>query len=140
MTDRKQKHIPIGEGKISGIVSIVLGVASFLAVLCYLFPSYLTTKELRAAYDAIFLQKVLMYGMYASLVFGMITFALNKNKRLGAIGIIITLLAYAAGGWEIPVGPVTPSTFSIGVDWMIIAFLVSAMVLIKEFTKRVGMI
>jgi sterol desaturase/sphingolipid hydroxylase (fatty acid hydroxylase superfamily) len=122
--------MPIGEGKISGIVSIVLGVASFLAVLCYLFPSYLTTKELRAAYDAVFLQKVLMYGMYTSLAFGMITFALNKNKRLGAIGIIITLLAYAAGGWEIPVGPVTPSTFSIGVDWMIIAFLVSAMVFI----------
>lgn len=120
----------LGEGKISGVISIILGVASLLAVLCYLFPSYLTTKELRAAYDAVFLQQVLMYGMYASLGFGIVTFILNKKKRLGAIGIMLTLIAYAAGGWEIPVGPVTPSPISFGVDWLLLAFLLSAMLFI----------
>lgn len=119
-----------GDGTLSGVISITLGVSSLLAVLCYLFPSYLTTADLRAVYDAVFLQKVLMYGMYTSLVFGIITFALNKNKRLGGIGIVLTLIAYAAGGWEIPVGPVIKSEIAIGVDWMILAFLVSALVFV----------
>ena len=34
-----------------------------------------------------------MYGMYTSLFFGMVTFIINKNKRLGAIGIMLTLVA-----------------------------------------------
>jgi sterol desaturase/sphingolipid hydroxylase (fatty acid hydroxylase superfamily) len=126
MNNNNPHHLVVGEGKISGIASVVLGVCSLLAVLCYLFPSYLTTTELRAAYDAVFLQKVLMYGMYTSLFFGMVTFIINKNKRLGAIGIMLTLVAYAAGGWEVPVGPVEPLPYSLGVDWMLLAFLVSA--------------
>lgn len=126
VNNKNPHHLVLGEGKISGIVSVILGVCSLLAVLCYLFPSYLTTTELRAAYDAVFLQKVLMYGMYTSLFFGLMTFFINKNKRLGAVGIILTLAAYAAGGWEIPVGPVEPLAYSLGVDWMLLAFLVSA--------------
>jgi sterol desaturase/sphingolipid hydroxylase (fatty acid hydroxylase superfamily) len=135
----EQNHMVVGEGKVSGAISIVLGICSLLAVLCYLFPSYLTTTELRAAYDAVFLQKVLMYGMFASLAFGTVTFILNKNKRLGAIGIMFTLIAYAAGGWEVPVGSVTPYHLAIGIDWMILAFLISAALFIfleKIFPHR----
>ncbi|MEI8610225.1 hypothetical protein P4S70_15105 [Enterovibrio sp. Hal110] len=58
-----------GEGKISGYLSVFLGALSLLAVLAYLFPSYLTTTELRKAYDAESLQQVLKYGMYFSLFF-----------------------------------------------------------------------
>lgn len=127
MDERKLK---IGDGKISGYISAFLGVFSFLAVLAYHFPSYLTTTELRAAYDADFLQIVLMYGMYASLFFGVITFCLNKNKRLGSIGILFTAISFAMGGYNIEVGSVTPSKYSFGVDWLILAFLGSAGVFI----------
>ncbi|MGB7299935.1 MAG: hypothetical protein WBD34_11490 [Burkholderiaceae bacterium] len=43
---------------------------SLLGVLAYLYPSYLTTTELRNAYDAQTLQHLLKYGMYFSLFFG----------------------------------------------------------------------
>ncbi len=37
------KEFRFGEGKTSGILSLVLGILSLLAVFAYLYPSYFTT-------------------------------------------------------------------------------------------------
>ncbi|OYD23140.1 sterol desaturase family protein [Oceanimonas baumannii] len=113
----------LGEGKISGYCSLFLGALSLLAVLAYLYPSWLTTTELRQVYDAGELQQVLKYGMYFSLFFGVLTFALNGYRRLGLAGIALTSCAFALGGYGVPVGPVEPKTLSLGVDWLILAFM-----------------
>ena len=133
-----ENQFRLGEGKISGYSSVILGVLSLLAVLAYLFPSYLTTIELRQLYDAKFLQKVLKYGMYFSLLLGGLTFLLNKHKRMGAIGIGLTLIAFALGGYTVPVQSVEPRRLSLGVDWLILAFMGSViifMTLEKLFPK-----
>ena len=49
------------KGRISGFLSIFFGVASFMAVLCFLFPSYLTTPDLRKAYP-VSLLRVMRYS------------------------------------------------------------------------------
>lgn len=123
-----QREFRLGEGKISGYCSLFLGMLSLLAVFAYLYPAYLTTIELRQAYDAVMLQQVLKYGMYFSLLFGVLTFYFNRYKRLGATGIGLTLVAFALGGYSIPVGPVEPVRLSLGVDWLILAFLGSVLV------------
>ena len=41
-----------GEGRISGWISVSLGVLSALGVLCFHFPDLLTTPELRKVYTA----------------------------------------------------------------------------------------
>ena len=122
------RQFRFGEGKISGYCSLFLGALSLLAVLAYLYPSYLTTIELRRAYDGVVLQKILKYGMYFSLFFGVLTFVLNGYKRLGAAGIGLTLIAFALGGYTVPVGPVEPRRLSLGVDWLILAFLGSVVI------------
>lgn len=134
----RQREFRFGEGKISGYSSVVLGILSLLAVLAYRYPAYLTTIELRQAYDAEFLQQILKYGMYFSLFFGVLTLVFNRHKRLGACGIGFTLLGFALGGYDIPVGPVEPVRLSLGVDWLILAFLGSVgvfMTLEKLFPK-----
>ncbi len=134
----QDKQFRLGEGKISGYSSVFLGAMSLMAVLAYLYPAYLTTAELRQVYDAVFLQKVLKYGMYFSLFFGVLTFVLGKYRRMGVAGIVLTLIAFALGGYTIPVGPVEPVRLSLGVDWLILAFLGSAfifMALEKLFPK-----
>jgi len=88
-------YIELGEGKISGYISLFLGFMSFLAVLCFQYPSYFTTAELRAAYDAEFLREVLKYAMWISLGFAFITFCLRKNRRLAAVGVLFVLLSFA---------------------------------------------
>jgi lathosterol oxidase len=132
------KEFRVGDGKISGYSAVFLGALSLLAVLAYLFPSYLTTTELRQVYDAEFLQHILKYGMYFSLFFGALTFVLGKYRRMGSVGIGLTLTAFALGGYSIPVGPVEAKKLSLGVDWLILAFLGSVfvfMTLEKLFPK-----
>ncbi len=136
--DMSDKAFRLGEGRISGYVSMFLGILSFLAVLCYQFPSYLTTIDLRAVYDAEALQTVLMVTMWTSLGFGLLTFVLNNKKRMGAIGILFTVLGFALGGYQVPTGPVEPSALSLGLDWVILAFIASAVLFIfieKVFPK-----
>lgn len=124
------KEFRFGEGRISGFLSLTLGILSLLAVFAYLYPSYLTTTDLRKAYDAVQLQNALKYGMYFSLLFGVLTLILNKAryKYLGLFGIGFTLVGFALGGYKIPVGSVEPRELSLGVDWLILAFLGSTMV------------
>ena len=122
------REFVIGNGRISGYLPVFLGAFSLLAVLAYIFPSYLTTTELRAAYNAEQLQHVLKYGMYFSLFFGILTFILGKRQIKGAFGIGLTLIAFALGGYMVPVGPVEPKPLSLGVDWMILAFLGSTII------------
>ena len=120
----------LGEGRISAYASFALGLLSLLAVFAYLYPSYLTTTELRQVYDAKALQLVLKYGMYFSLLFGVLTLILNKAryKSIGLAGIALTLIAFALGGYNIPVGDVEPRALSLGVDWLILSFLASALI------------
>jgi len=123
-----EREFRFGEGKISGYSSLTLGILSLLSVLAYLYPSWLTTTELRQAYDGETLQQVLKYGMYFSLLLGALTFFFNRYKRLGTAGIVLTLIAFALGGYSVPVGSVEPQRLSLGVDWLVLAFLGSVVV------------
>lgn len=132
------KEFRLGEGKISGYCSVALGIMSLLAVLAYLFPAYLTTNELRQVYDGVFLQNLLKYGMYFSLFFGILTFYFEKYRRMGTAGIILTLIAFIIGGYNVPVMAVEGKRLSLGVDWLILAFLGSAFIFLtleKVFPK-----
>jgi hypothetical protein len=124
--DMSSRFFRVGDGSISGYVSIGLGVLSVFAVLCFRYPSYLTTRELREVYDPEVLRLVLKGAMWTALGFGVLTFALNKKKRLGAIGMLCTLLAFAVGGYGIEAGPVAARPLSVGLDWFVLNLLLTA--------------
>lgn len=128
VTPEPDKEFDIGSGQTSGYISFFLGFLSVLGVLAFLYPSYLTTAELREAYDAHTLQNVLKYGMYFSLFFGLITFFIGKRRKMGAAGILLTGIAFALGGYSVPIGPVEPQPLALGVDWLILAFLGSTII------------
>ena len=136
--DMAHKSFKFGQGKISGVLACALGVLSFLTVLCYKFPEYLTTAELRAAYDPVFWQMVLKIGMWASLIFAVLTFAIGNYRRYAAIGALFTIAGFALGGYNLPIDGVEQSNVSFGLDWLVMAFLVSAILFIfleKVFPK-----
>lgn len=125
---RPEKEFHIGDGRISAYLSAMLGLLSLLGVLAYLFPSYLTTTELRAGYNADVLQQVLKYGLYFSLFFAVIALFINKKKGLPIVALASTGMSFALGGYLVPVGPVEPKALSLGVDWLILALLGSVFV------------
>lgn len=136
--DMENRSFKIGEGKISGVLACSLGVLSFLTVLCYKFPAYLTTPELRAAYDPVLLQSVLKFGIIAALTFSVLAFVIGRYKRWAAIGALFTVAGMGLGGYNIPIDGVEASNVSFGLDWLVLAFLVSAILFIfleKVFPK-----
>jgi len=74
------------KGRISGFLSIFFGVASFIAVLCFLFPSYLTTPDLRKAYPVSLLRVILMV-LPAILSTEVIRFAADREKPYVCTGL-----------------------------------------------------
>ncbi|MEL6786819.1 MAG: sterol desaturase family protein [Cyanobacteria bacterium J06607_15] len=135
---RPDKEFKIGNGRISGYGSLFFSSMSLAGVLAYLYPAYLTTLELRAGYDAVFLQEVLKYSMWLALFLGAITFIIKRKRRLGLTGIIITLIAFALGGYDVPLRGVAAQRMSLGLDWLILTFMGSVLiftVLEKLFPK-----
>ena len=124
--DMRDRAFRMGEGRISGYISVALGLLSILAVLCYKYPTYLTTPELRAAYDPAFLREILKYGMWTSIAFGLLTFALNRRKRLGAVGILATCAAFGLGGYGVEGQAIEPTAYFAGLDWLVLDLLATA--------------
>jgi sterol desaturase/sphingolipid hydroxylase (fatty acid hydroxylase superfamily) len=125
--DQRNRPMRLGEGRISGYLSIALGV---LTVLCFMFPDLLTTPSLRAGYDLPLMRKLLAAGMVFSAGFGLLTFILGRQRQLGALGIVLTLIALYLGGSSVEVGPRYDAPGYIGLDWFILDLLASAAVFI----------
>ena len=100
--DEGNRPLRMGEGRISGYLSVALGTLSIGAVLCFMFPDLLTTPSLRASYDLQLLRTLLATGMVFSAGFGLLTFLLGRQRRLGALGILLTLVAFYLGGSSVP--------------------------------------
>ncbi len=119
-----------GKGRISGFLSIFFGVASFIAVLCFLFPSYLTTPDLRNAYPLPLLRIILMILLIASFLLALASFLLSKRKKLALIGVLFSTAAILLGGWNVQAGAIHETAFPIGLDWLVLDIILLAVIFI----------
>ncbi len=135
MVAMDQKETPptrlrIGEGTISGYLSIFLALVSLGGVLCFRFPQYLTTEEFRAHYPIAGLRYILLACLVVSFGFALTSFLLGKRTRSAFIGILVTTLAIVLGGPTVEVGELGQSTLGVGLDWLLIDILVLSAVFI----------
>ena len=93
-----------GHGFISGLLSALLGIAAFGAVLCLRFPQYLTSVELRAFYSLPYVRALIHIMLVASFLLGSASAMLRANKALALTGILFTLAAALLGGSGAAVG------------------------------------
>ncbi|PAU64659.1 sterol desaturase family protein [Pseudomonas indica] len=119
-----------GDGRISGYLSAALGLLSLLAVLCFLFPQWLTTTELRQVYTEQFARSALLLGLVVSFSLGTLNILRNRRKRLGFTGLVASGLAVLLGGTNIQFEEIGQTPYSLGLDWFVLALLVSAIVFI----------
>lgn len=124
-----------GEGRISGALSIFLSSLCLFAVLCFHFPEYLTTPELRAVYPVDWLRDLLRLGMVLAVGAGALAIFLGGAKRLGFVGIAIALLAQWLGGANVYVDDFEAPAVSFGLDWLVLALLANTIVFV--FIERV---
>lgn len=128
--DPTPARMRIGEGRISGSLSIFLALVSLAAVLCFHFPQYLTTPEFRAHYPLEALRWVLLACLVLAFGFALTSFLLSRKTRLGLTGVLIAALAVALGGSTVEVDDFDRGIASISLDWLLIDIVVLSAVFI----------
>ena len=131
MTEQPQpQRLRIGEGKISGYLSIFLAVISLGAVICFHFPEYFTTPEFRAVYPVDVLRWVLLACLVLAFGFALTSFLLSGKTKLGLTGVLISALAIVLGGNTVKIDDFNQSIASISLDWLLIDILVLSAIFI----------
>jgi lathosterol oxidase len=115
-----------GAGRITGYLSMFTGLMGLLAVLCFKFPTYLTTDEVRAQLNLDVIRVLLRLTLWVAIGTGLFSLTRNRKKRQALVGCCAALLAMALGGWRVRSGELHDGPWSIGVDWLLLDFLISA--------------
>jgi lathosterol oxidase len=118
-----------GDGRLSGALSLGLGLLALFAVLCFRFPEWLTTPELRAVYPLGVVRGVLLAALVLSTALAAVSLALGARRRLGAGGLASTAAAVVLGGSWVEARPVEPSPH-LGLDWFVLDLLVLALIFV----------
>jgi sterol desaturase/sphingolipid hydroxylase (fatty acid hydroxylase superfamily) len=130
-----------GYGFVSGLLSAILGIAGFGAVLALHFPQYLTHADLRPLYSLDHLRAIIHLALVASFLLGSASAFLRANKLLALTGIGFTLAAALLGGSGVAVeGEVTGGSW-LGLDFFVLNLLLYSAVFIpleRLFALRAG--
>ncbi len=128
-----------GNGLVSGVVALLLSILCFLGVLAFHFPEYLTTPQLRKAYDVDAIRQLMYWSMVLAGGLSLFNMVLGRSRWLAASSFALILLTLALGGHEVPVNDFADNTPYIGLDWFILDLLGSALIFIfieKLFALR----
>jgi sterol desaturase/sphingolipid hydroxylase (fatty acid hydroxylase superfamily) len=131
--------VKVGEGKISGYIAVFLGVLSFLAVLCFKYPEWLTTPEFREVYTGESMKMLLTAVIIASFFFAVVSFMLSQQKKWALYGILICTATIVLGGFDVEPSSVTSKSLHLGLDWLLLDLFLMAVIFIPiemVFPKR----
>ena len=127
---RTPRRLRIGEGRISGYLSLFLSVIALGAVVCFHFPEYFTTPEFRVHYPVAVLRWILLGCLVLSFAFALTSFLLSRKPRLIFASVLISALAIVLGGSAVEVKDFEQGLFSISLDWLLIDILVLSAIFI----------
>lgn len=136
-----KENVKVGEGIISGYTSIFLGILSFLGVLCFKYPEWLTTPEFRNVYTGEFMKMLLTAVIIASLFFAVWSFFRSHQKKWALYGITFCVLAIVLGGFDVAPRAVNEVPLHLGLDWLLLDLFLMAILFVPieiVFPKRKG--
>jgi sterol desaturase/sphingolipid hydroxylase (fatty acid hydroxylase superfamily) len=119
-----------GYGFISGLLSAILGIAGFGAVLCFHFPEFLTHADLRAVYRLDYLRATIHIVLVAAFLLGTVSAFLRANKTFAVIGLGFTLAAALLGGSGVPIDGDVGRRSWLGLDFFVLNLLLYSAVFI----------
>ena len=138
---RSGRPTHIGSGWISGTLGVALGAIGLGGVLCFHFPSILTTADIRALYPLPFMRALLHLVLVGAFVLGALSLALRRRKVLGLTAIAMTLAAALLGGSRVPIDDELRGGPFLGLDWFLLNLMIYSAVFIpleRAFAHRPG--
>lgn len=126
----KKERLKVGEGKISGYLSIFVAIICLGITICAYYPEYLTTADFRSLYTPNFIKWSLLGALSLSFIFALIGFILSKKRKLGFIAIIIITLTILLGTGLPEYQEIDSKSFTVGLDWLLLDIFISAAIFI----------
>lgn len=117
------KRLVVGQGQISGYISVFLAVLVLLGILCFHYPEKLTTPEFREIYTKDSMEVLMLGGVIASFFFAALSIILSKKLKWGWPGFALAALAVILGALSVEGRDVAKSGWHFGLDWMILDLL-----------------
>lgn len=134
-----QKRLKIGEGIISGYVSIFLSILALGGILCFRFPERLTTPEFRDVYTGDSMAILITGVVIGSFFFALLSLILSKRYRWALIGASLSGIAVILGAFGMEGRPVEKVSWHIGLDWLLLDLLLMVAIFVPLelfFPKR----
>ncbi|TWJ04546.1 lathosterol oxidase [Mucilaginibacter frigoritolerans] len=126
----KRERLKIGEGQISGYISIFLAVLVLLGIFCFRYPEQLTTPEFRNIYTKESVQILMASGIIAAFFFALLSIILSKKFTLALLGSGIAGLAILMGAFTVQGRSVEKVSWHFGLDWMLLDLLLMTVIFI----------
>ena len=111
-------------------ISAALGLLSLVAVACFHFPEWLTSRDFRAVYSETFARQLLLAGLVAAFALGTLAILRGRDRRVALAGVGSATLALLLGGADIQLDDIGQTPWSLGLDWFIVSLLFSALVFV----------
>ena len=125
--DNLPKHF--GTGWFSGLLGLLLAFGSFLAVLVFRYPQWLTMSETAPRYPVETMRMLLALAILLAFLFSALNVLLRPSKRLGLTGLFFCMAAVLAGGSNVEVGS-GDAAFRVGLDWFVLNVVLLALVFV----------
>ncbi|MEM7163461.1 MAG: sterol desaturase family protein [Bacteroidota bacterium] len=126
----RSKRMRVGEGRISGAISVFLGSLALGGIVCFKFPEQLTTPDFRELYTADMMENLLMGVIIATFIFALVSLLLSKSRRYATVGAILGVLSIALGGFNVEGRAVEKVSWSLGLDWLLLDLLIMALLFV----------
>ncbi|VXB83147.1 Sterol desaturase [Massilia sp. 9I] len=127
---RADGHLTPGKGMITTVLALSLGFLSLMGVLAFLFPQYLTTPELRKAYNVDWCRTLLFSALLVSGTLSLFNIVFGRRRNVNIIAFAFVLVTIALGGSTVPVGDFPDHTPYLGMDWLVLDLLGSTTVFV----------
>ncbi len=120
----------LGDGKLSGVLSVFLGWLALGGVAALRLPAYLTSPELRLAYPLAAVRALIALVLGGAIVLGGLSLLLSRRKSRGLLGLGAGTLALLLGGPRAPLGETAAATPYLALDWFLLSLLGLALVFV----------
>ena len=123
-------ELKVGEGTVSTVIALSLGILCLLGVVAFHFPEYLTTPQLRRQYSVDILRQAMFVALLVAGALALANLVRGARRNLNVLAFVLVVAAIALGGSRVPVENFPDNTPYIGLDWFILDLLGSTMVFV----------
>jgi sterol desaturase/sphingolipid hydroxylase (fatty acid hydroxylase superfamily) len=120
----------LGTGWWANVLSAFFGVLALGGVLCFYFPQFLTSPELRAYYPVSTLRVLIQALIWTSLALGAFGSIMRKKKVLALCGLTLATIAALLGGPGVQINGTLGNAPAIGLDYFLLDIFATALIFV----------